>query len=156
MPREFELRDGERTRARLLWTSALRSIAEAEAPTGSWTFKRSGFLAPRVTVRDSSSNSNVATLMLTWRGGGVLHGPEDRSYRWANSSFWRSEWSLMDSAGKPLIAMSPRAFRCNPAGEVNVQPSAIALPDLDLLLLLGWYLIVMIMDDSAVIATAGA
>jgi hypothetical protein len=39
---------------------------------------------------------------------------------------------------------------------VEMQPSAVALPELPLMLILGWYLIVMMYMDAAAVASTGS
>jgi len=96
-----------------------------------------------------------------WRGEGTLRLSGGRGYQWVNASFWRSEWAFADDAGEPLIhfqtefdATAVPAFFKH-AAAVKLEPSALSVPDLSLLTVLGWYLMVLMSEDAAG-ATAGA
>ena len=74
--REYELRAGDEVVATLGWQKTGGSLALARSTEGNWTFKRSGFLSPRVTVRLAGSETEVAVFKPSWRGEGTLafHG----------------------------------------------------------------------------------
>jgi hypothetical protein len=92
-----------------------------------------------------------AVLRLTWCGGGTLEGPGVRAYRWSNTNSWRSEWSFADSSGRPLASLTPKFAGLKHAGEVRVTPQGREARDFDLLVLLGWFMLLLISDDSAAI-----
>src|SRR5262245_2644107 len=48
LPRGFELRAGKEGLATLRWQKMLGSLAVGESASGAWSFKRGGFLNPRV------------------------------------------------------------------------------------------------------------
>lgn len=154
MPRAFELRDGRDVLATLRWLKVFGSIAVGETSVGSWSYKRAGFLHPRVHVREPGSERDVAVLRMSWSGGGTLESPEGRSYRWRNTKFWRSEWAFEGDAGKPLLAVRPVFSGLKYGAELKVDPEARRLRDLDLLVPLAWYLLVLFSDDAA--AASGA
>jgi hypothetical protein len=153
--REYELRAGEEALATLRWQKAFGSLALATCAGGAWTFKRSGFLSPRVTVRRPESEAEVAVLKPGWRGEGTLELATGQSYPWRNTSFWRSEWAFTDGAGEPLVEFKPEFAFFKQAAEVKLGPRAGSVPDLSLLTLLGWYLMVLMSADSGA-AAAGA
>ena len=147
--REYELRAGDEVLATLRWQKTFGSLALAAAADGTWTFKRSGFLSPQVTVRLPGSEADVAVLRPGWRGEGALELSAGRRYPWRNTSFWRSEWAFADVAGEPLVQFKPEFAFFKQAAEVTVDPRAAPLPDLSLLTLLGWYLMVLMSEDAA-------
>jgi hypothetical protein len=161
LAREYELRAGDETLATLRWQKAFGSLALAESADGEWTFKRSGFLSPRVTVRAPGSETELAVFRPGWRGEGALRLSDGRGYQWANTSFWRSEWAFADEAGEPLVRFKTEfepttgfAF-FKQAAEVTFEHRGHSLADLSLLTLLGWYLMVLMAEDAAG-AAAGA
>jgi hypothetical protein len=154
LPRAFELRDGETTLATLRWERVLRTLAIGESTSGRFAFERKGFLHPRVRVRTLAPRPSEAEVRLSWCGGGTLELPGGRTCRWSKSGFWRSEWAWTDGAGSPLVTVRPVFARLRRRGEA--QPTSIGrdAPDLTLLLLLGWYLLVLQLDDAAVVMAA--
>ena len=51
MSQSYELRGDDQVVATLEWEKLIGSLATARTADGAWTFKRSGFLTPMVTVR---------------------------------------------------------------------------------------------------------
>jgi hypothetical protein len=148
---EYQLIADDKALASLRWEKAFGSLATAEAADGRWTFKRAGYLRPRVTVRAEGSEADVATLEPGWTGSGVLQLSDGLRYRWANTSFWSGEWAFVSEAGTVLVRFLPGYSR-KKRGTVHVEPEARTLRHLSLLLLLGWYLVVLMAQDTAVIA----
>jgi hypothetical protein len=146
--REFELHAGDEVVGTLRWQKTFGSLALAEAADGAWTFKRSGFLRPRVTVRLPGSEPEVAVLEPGWRGEGSLVCSDGRWHRWQNISFWRSEWAFADDVGETLVHFAPEFAFLGHAAEVKFGPRAASVPDLSLLTLLGWYLMVLMSQDT--------
>ena len=142
--------------ATLRWQKAFGSLALAETASGTWTFKRSGFLRPKVTVRVPGSETEVAVFTAGWGGEGTLSLPNGRSYHWQSTNFWQSKWAFTDEAGEPLVQFKAEFAFFKLSAEVNVKPGAVALPDLSLLAVLGWYLMVLLSDDTAGAAAGGA
>ena len=149
--REHELRAGEDLVATLRFQRG--SLADAESAGAHWTFKRQGFWQPRVTVRTAGSDDDLAVFHPRWVGGGTLEFPDGRVVRLSSANFWQSEWVWQDN-DKPVIVFKGRHGLIKARGAVEIQPDAIAFPDLAMLVLLGWYLILLHADDSA--AATGA
>ena len=177
---EFELRAGEETLATLRWQKAFGSLALAEAADGRWTFKRAGFWQPRVTVRAAGSDVDIAVFKPEgWSGGGALTTERGSTFRWAGKGLWRSQWTWHGpddvelvrftggqglktegwmtlaavAATLPEVAQLDDLYRPVPEGE-RVPPAA-ALPELGLLVTLGWYLLVLAAQDAAGAAGTG-
>ncbi len=137
----------------LRWEKAFGSLASGEVAGGRWTFKRVGFLHPRVTVRIAGSEVDVATMEPSWTGSGPVQFSDGRGYRWTKTSFWRSEWTMAAQDGRILIQFLPRAS-LRMRAMVVVDPSARSICELPVLLLLGWYLLVLMSQDAAVAVAA--
>jgi hypothetical protein len=158
--RAYELRAQEDVIATLRWQKG--TLAEATAADGDhWTFKRAGFWHPRVTVRAAGSEVDLAVFRASWTGSGVLELPPGRAFHWSAVNFWRSRWAWHDADGQPLALFKSSGHGRTPAmGRVEIAPAAAAIPELTLLLLLGWYLMVLrIQDESdstgAIVAVMG-
>jgi hypothetical protein len=63
--------DGQ-TIATLSWAKSWGSLATGESAEGEWTFKRIGFLRPRVTVRETGSDADLAVFSISWTGDGTV------------------------------------------------------------------------------------
>jgi hypothetical protein len=155
MKREFELRSGEEVLATLRWSKGWWStLAEAAFAGEEWTFKRSGFWKPAVTARRPGSETDLATFEPGWTGAGVLTLAGGATYRWDNEGHWGTAFVWKDPAGNPLVRVHHRMMKNQ--GEVEISPSASALPDLPFLVVFGWYLAVSLVEErSAAAGSAG-
>jgi hypothetical protein len=150
--REHELRAGEDVVATLCFQRG--SLADAEADAQHWTFKRQGFWHPRITVRVPGSDADIAVFHAHWASGGTLEFADGRTVRLASANFWQSEW-VWQEKDQPLIRFKGRHGIVKAKGAVEIQPGAAGLPDVPLLVLLGWYLILLHAEDAAA-ASSGA
>ena len=150
--REHELRAGDDVVATLRFQRG--SLASAEADGHHWTFKRQGFWHPRVTVRVAGSDADIATFLPHWAGGGTLELNDGRTVRLGSANFWQSEW-VWQEKDQPLIRFKGRHGIVKAKGAAEILPAAAGLPEVPLLILLGWYLILLHAEDSAA-ASSGA
>jgi hypothetical protein len=129
------------------------SLFVGEAAEGQWTFKRTGWLRPQVTVRRKDDTTDVITF--TPSTGGVLDFPGGCRYFWTpmqGGPFLSppQEWSFKDTEGEVLARMKLTGTApVTLSAEVAVSRAALALPALSLLTLLGWYVLVLISNDAA-------
>jgi hypothetical protein len=144
--REHELRSGDDVIATLRFQRG--SLADAEAEGHHWTFKRQGFWQPRVTVRVAGSDADLAVFRPHWAGGGTLEFADGRPINFRSANFWHSEW-VWQEKDQPLILFKGRHGLVKAKGAVEIQPAAAGRPDVALLVLLGWYLILLHADDAA-------
>ena len=69
-------------------------------------------------------------------------------YRWAATSFWRSEMAFCNEAGQPLVQYKPERLLQLAAAKVEVTPAGAAVSELSLLTVLGWYLMLLLAEDT--------
>ena len=154
--REFVLQDDDVEVATLRFRSALGSFATADTGDGSWTFKRVGFWAPRVTACVAGTDDEIATFRNnTWSGGGTLTMGDGRALR-ANTNFWMSTFEFVDEAGEPLVRFRKVGGFFHLGAHVDVLPASVTLRELPWLVVLGWYVTVLMRDDAAGAGAAGA
>jgi len=146
--RDFQLRAGEEVVATLRWQKPAGSLALAESAGGAWTFKRSGFLTPTVSVRPQGSETAIAVFKAGGRGEGTLQFTDGRRYQWLIAGFWRPKWSFASDAGGPLIHFKYDLAFLQQTMEVEIEPGGAPLQDLPLLATLGWYLIVLLSEGG--------
>lgn len=149
--RDHELLAGDEVVATLRFQRG--SLADAEAAGGHWSFKRQGFWHPTVTVRTAGSDADIAVFHPRWVGGGTLEFADGRPLRLSSANFWQSEWVWQEKE-QPLIRFKGRHGLIKANGAVEIPPEAVRLPDLPLLVLLGWYLILLYADDAAAASSA--
>ena len=152
--RAFELRAGEEVVGTLSWRSRFGSLADALAADGHWTFKRTGFFDPRVSVRVHGHDTDLAMYTPRWTGDGVMESASGQRVFWKGSGFWRSRWSFSSASGERLVDFEPCDSLLKKSASVKVTPTGLATADLSLLVLLGWYLMLLQSDDDAGVAAS--
>jgi hypothetical protein len=134
---------------------ARSSLATGTTAGQEWTFKREGFWHPQVTVRVAGSDDNIATFKPSWGGGGTLQLAEGGQLHFGAANFWHSQWDWQSAEDKPLVHFKSHHGFLKMEGEVGIEPDAMAMPELPLLVVLGWYLLILFARDAAA-ASAGA
>lgn len=153
---EYELRDGDTIAATLKFRSSFGSFATAESADGIWTFKRVGFWQTRVTIRKSGSDADIACFKNnTWRNGGTLELSEGRKLR-ASTNFWATRYEFSTESGEPLIRYTKIGGLFHMSSQVTILPQAAEIPELPWMVMLGWYLTIMMYQDSAAASAAAA
>lgn len=149
----FELRASGQLVGRLSRVRHAGSLARGETAGGEWTFKRVGFLHPRVTVRSGTESGPVGEMDIHWRRTTVSVGGSTR-YTFQRAGLAVPAWQYLDAAGRVLVHIEPvREGRALAGGSVTVRPEARRAKDLALLLLLAWYYILQEwFEDEAIVA----
>ncbi|MBL0176850.1 MAG: hypothetical protein IPP94_16575 [Ignavibacteria bacterium] len=96
MERRHELRHGDFLYAVLDFRSALGTLAVVESADGAWSFKRVGFMHPRVSIRVAGSERDVAEFQPKAFGGGIVTFPDGGTCLWKSANFWSTKWCLTD------------------------------------------------------------
>ncbi|HNQ78283.1 MAG TPA: hypothetical protein PK747_04690 [Acidobacteriota bacterium] len=154
----FELRSGPGLMGKLIFGSSMGTLATAETASGIWTFKRVGFLDPRVTIRVAGKEEDIAVFAPRFWGGGNLELRDGRGFKWRSINFWSTRWGFTDRREMPVVDFIPGNAEPGLSGifkheaEVKVDGSAWSLPELPLLIMAGWYLMVLQYRDSAAVA----
>jgi hypothetical protein len=152
----FELRRGEHVVGTLEFRSACGSLALAVTSAGRWTFKRVGFFSPRVTVRREGEETDLALYRARWTGTeGILEFPDRRTYMWKAANFWATQFGFHRADGGPLVTFSSGSgegglsnlFKSQ--ARVEMPPAARKAEEVPLLVVLGWYLMVLQREDAA-------
>jgi hypothetical protein len=153
--RRFDLVAEGATLARLTFRSRWGSFALAETAAGRWTYKRVGFMNPRVTVRVEGGTEDIGVYEPRWAGDGVLRLKGERTIRWKPEGFWRRTWTFVEGEDRVLLRFSPgvegQGFKDMLKTQLTLeieQPGRghAALP---ILATLGLYLLILHNDDAA-------
>lgn len=148
--RSYDLRAGEETLGTLRWERG--TLAAADLGDDHWTFKREGFWHPRVTVRAAGSTTDLAIFRPGWSGAGTLELSPARSVQWRAANMWHSQWAWHEADGRPLLHFKSRQGWTRHEASVTIEPAAVGSPELPLLAALGWYLLVLLAQDTATAA----
>jgi len=154
MSRAYELRSADSPVGSLRFEKQCGSLASAEVASQKWTFKRAGFLAPRVTVRSANPEAEIAVFRPHWSGGGTLHFADGHHVQWRCTNFWRSQWAFVGNNNHVVVGFSHHEGFFKASAQLQFEESSAALPDFPLLVALGWYLMILTADDSAAVIAA--
>ncbi len=147
---EFELRYGDELCGTLHWGKIFGSLASATSEDGEWTFKREGFLNPRVTIRQLGSDMNVGIFKPGWTGSGTLEFPSNHWFQWEHKDFRRLEWTFKEAGQELLRLRFESRYGAFPMKvSVDLTPLVKNSAESSLLASLGIYLLVLMRLDSA-------
>ncbi|HKD50432.1 MAG TPA: hypothetical protein VKB90_06530 [Candidatus Acidoferrum sp.] len=154
MSRAYELRSPDSPVGYLRFEKPCGSLATAEVASRKWTFKRAGFLAPRVTVRSANPEAEIAVFRPHWSGGGTLHFADGHHAQWRCTNFWGSQWAFLGSDNHVVVGFRHHEGLFKASAQLQFEAPSVALPDFPLLVALGWYLMILAADDSAAVIAA--
>lgn len=138
--------------ATLRFEKAYGSLATGEYGQARWTLKRTGFLSPKISVRDAGSETDIALFTPGWTGSGWVVFGSGRRYHLRHTNFWGTEWAFEGEDGKAALTLSGSQGFFKQCGTATVAEAAVGLPETSVMLLLIWYLRVLMNED----ASAGA
>jgi len=156
--RAYQLMDKGQELGLLVFESSSGSRATANCGGHAWTFKRTGFFATRVTVREPGSDDDLAVFTTTWTGGGSVTFNWGPCYHLRKKNFWGTEWAFEGADGTAAVSLSGVHGVFKEGGAASVAPSAAGLPETPVLLLLIWYVRILANEDAgaaAVVCTVG-
>jgi hypothetical protein len=158
--RQFELRTQNGLFGGVRFETDWGTLATASSATGRWTFKRVGFLNPRVTVREAGANDDRAVYWpKLWRGDGWLEFVKGGRFHWKSTNFWGTEWGFSNVQEELLFVLKPGVEKpkmsdlLKTQGVVEIGPQGHGQAELPLLLMLGWYLMILREIDATAAAT---
>jgi len=144
LSRYWELRDADDLVATLEWKSAYQASAIGITESGRWSFKLEGFFRSWVTVRRLDREEPPSVFRALPSFNGKLELPDDRRLSW-DSNFWLTKWIWSATDGLELMRMS-RNLSLRTEGSVEWDARMARIPELPVLTLLGWYLIILVSD----------
>jgi hypothetical protein len=136
---------------RLAFSRTRGSLAQGMTAHGEWTFKREGFLHPRITVRKTGEDGNTGALTLAANGNGKLTLSTGEEFNFLTSGWLQSHWSF----NRGLVEIV-RFGRDGSSADVEVVTPKVSEETLSVLILLGWYAPLLAADEAAVIAATMA
>jgi hypothetical protein len=148
-------RNGE-TIANLRFEKRCGSLATGEYGQGKWTLKRTGFLSPRVLIREAGSDADIAMFTPGWTGSGWLAFTSGRRYHLRPTNFWATEWAFVAEDGSPTVILTGPHGLFKQGGHARVTESAASLPETPVMILLIWYLRILMNEDASAVAVIAA
>ena len=129
---EYELRFGNEVLARIFVKGAFGTMVYIDTADSHWMIELKG-LHPTMRVLLPDTGAELATIKHEGSDRATIVFPDGREYRWQRSSFWHDDWTWLNNEGAPLLHVKGKAH-------IQLEPAAQGLPELALLIALGWYL----------------
>jgi hypothetical protein len=123
---------------------------------GSYSFKRGGFLHPYVTVRRLSFEDDFGKMEMKLGHNGLLQLMDGQVFEFRRLGSWKPQWAFLDESGELLCTFTRKGKALKHNGDVKIEEKAKRKIHLPLLLLVGWYVIVLFTEEEAVAAGAAA
>ena len=163
MHRRYELQANDIVVGTLEFETAFGSLATARANGEAWSLKRMGFFRPHVTVRVAGTDDDLAVYRPKWTGTeGELAFRDGGVFSWTVANFWATRYEVKDSSGVTLIEYKSGGrdgglkdfFRSQ--AHVTITTVGQRYPQVALLALIGWYLILLQQSDASAAAVAAS
>lgn len=140
--RRYELRFQEKVIARLEFPSFFSTQAKADSEEGCWMFQRSGFLNPKVEIREYNKELRSATYVPKMFGGsGTLQLSLGRSLIF-RLNMWQTKAEFVTDKGELLFSMKVHGiFRSG--ATVVVHEKAAEYSEAKWVILFAWYLVLL-------------
>ena len=140
--------DGELA-ATLRFEKSCGTLATAEYGGHRWTFKRTGFWSPAISVREAGSDTDAAVFSPRWKGGGEVIFRSGRRFVLKSVSFWGGEWAFETEEGSEVVSLHGPHGLFHNQGDASLGLGAGARSETPVLLLLIWYLRLLMQADAA-------
>jgi hypothetical protein len=156
LERHYELVSGQSVFATLTWVKVFGSLAEAQTADGSYTLKRGGFMRPHVTIRNAAMDSDIAVLKIGMLRHGTIEFGNGKRISLLSKRIWGFEWEFVDDNGLTLCSIRMRAKTMKYSADVKLFELVRKDHDLMVMLVLGWYAMVLMSEEAAVVGSAAA
>ena len=145
------------TYATLDWKGLFTERVVASCIYGDYDLQWRGVLRRHVPIMDTASNQEIGRLKLGFTDSGVLELDNGRKYRFKCESMLKTRWSFIDDLSGRVCTISftgwlgLRRF----GGEVVLGPAAVLDRDLMIMMVVGWYAMIVITQENAAAYSAG-
>ncbi|MFH0988408.1 MAG: hypothetical protein V1799_00135 [bacterium] len=149
----YELRFGDEFVATMTFPKNFSNLAMAHTADGDWSYERTGMFRQKILIRSQNSDEVIAEYQPNpWSNSGTLELPQGKRVVYRASAF-RSKSMILTESGEELIHyVNEGIFRSTT--KITMNRRVLHFHDLPMLVMFGFYLIVMSQRDSAAAATA--
>ena len=141
--RRFELHAGDELLAVLESRSALRSDIAGETAGARWRLRHEGLLRGLVRVVREGHGGDEALYRPRWFGAGDVTTRKGQVLRWHRADFWGRRWEMVDTGALPWVVFTRTPTFFSLDTRVDVADHARNDPELQPVVLLGFFLIVL-------------
>lgn len=150
----FNLVAPDNTTLGTLDMSSWTSKATALVPDGTLFMQKEGWSSRKIAIYAAEGGPLVATYLRKWSGtSGQLSFFDGRAFKWSRINFWGTQKAWTDPTGNfAYVQFSSGGFSRKTT--VMIDPQAAEIPELSLLVALGFYNILIERRDAAAASSA--
>lgn len=146
---EFELKNDSGKFAHIRWEKKCGSLASGETAYGKWSFKRIGFFATKIAIRQHGSELDFAEFIPNWKRDGIIKFTDGRTYLLKSKSFWKANYIITDLNGLTYLSFAADNSIALTSAKLTIGPNLLDPTILSLLVLLSLYVGVLAIDDAS-------
>jgi hypothetical protein len=144
--RRYELNAGAETIARLEYRGTWRPVAHAYIADHDLTF-RSSLFKQDVAIFDEITQQQIGAFERKRKP--IASFPSGRQFRWVRNGFWSPTWSFVAADNETVLTMKMKYEFFRSSCEVNLSANAYKYPEVRVLVVLGWYLMLAAAQSAA-------
>jgi hypothetical protein len=158
----FVLRSADDSFAQLNFVSTFNSTARATTADGGWVIKQSGFFSNQVNLRLEDSQVELASYQPNWLGtSGEIQFSMGVKYRWNVVGATGSRFNISMDGNELITYISGARDRkfsnlFKQQAQMVMAADAWQINDLPVLVLLGWYLVILHYENAALVASTAS
>lgn len=147
-----------RRRYELLAEGERLAVLEARSPLGGtmwgetagerWLVRHLGLLRGHVRVAPESGGDAAAEFHPRWFGAGQVTTRGGQVLRWRRADFWGRRWEMVDTGGLARLTLERSPGFLSADARVRVSDAARSDPELEPLVLLGYYLLILMVRQA--------
>lgn len=141
-PKQFYLMNENDKLAKLSWTSKSGTLATGKMKFGEWSFKRTGFFRPLITIRRSNEKQNIGVLKFNFSNNSVLKFSTGETFYWRNLNPWRGEWGFLDKELNLVLRIIPNFNKKGADGFVYIESIEEVNETTAVMILVSWYIVI--------------
>lgn len=141
-PTQYYLSNENDKIAKLSWASKSGTLATGKMKSGEWSFKRTGFFRPHITIRRSNSKQNIGVIKFNFTNNSVLKFLSGEIFYWRNLNAWRGEWGFLDENENLILRVVPNFNKKGADGFVYIESLEEVNEIAEILLLVSWYTVI--------------
>lgn len=152
--RDWDFFSGSIKHATLRFGNAFGSRAIGETIEGRWSFKRNGFFNTFITVRRAGEEIDLAVMRREKRDHYSVKFTNGRNFTMRKTKRTSREFGMYDAQETLLVAYDFESKLLGTVGTICIEAAATNLPERPILVLLGWYYLVLRDADESAALTA--
>jgi hypothetical protein len=118
-------------------------VASASVGAQQWRFLREKTYLTNVRIADAVSDVEVARFQSKWSGNGTVRFSSGKEFLWRQTNFFAARWAFLHGESQEIVHFRYNNRFLRVESRMDLEPAAPMFPEVDLLLALGWYLILL-------------